>query len=151
MKINTVILSVLLCLCVLQVYAGSKEENKDASDEAFIWDVYMEYKKWCKENEIKEMTYNEWESIREEMKNNPDAVAALLSAKTVTEENSGTDEQQVLEQTEEVSEDTGLEPLVFSSPEEEELYNSIKEYYNSLSEKEKEFLKRIISEEGPEM
>jgi hypothetical protein len=133
-----VIITVLFCLSIAVVFAGGVKEKEEPVNDALIWDIYMEYTKWCKENSLEPLTYHEWEDIREEMKNNPDAAGAVLNGELVLKEKE--------EENDQGTEDAG-ETLEFSSPEEEAMYNEIKEYYDSLSDLEKDYLKRIVNEE----
>jgi hypothetical protein len=141
MKLNRILimLYVLMIFSILTVYAGGKEEEEEPADDTYIWDVYMEYTEWCDENGIEAMTYEEWDSVRGEMKNNPDAAEVLLAAESENQENTDMETSE---------ENSGSETLVFATPEDEEIYNRLKSYYESLSDKEKEFLKMIIEEEN---
>ncbi len=141
----TVILNILFLFLLFNILVGCvgdlTAKNTDASDETLIWDVYMEYTKWCNVKDIEPMAYAEWETVKEEMKENPDAIQQEIArADSVSEET--VQEQTSREATAEE------ETLVFETPEEEAAYIKVKEFYDSLSELEKEYLKGIIEEDA---
>ncbi len=148
------ILILFLVIVILTGCVGDLTKDEDASDETLIWDVYMEYIKWSGEKNIEPMTYAEWDAIKEEMKNNPDAIQQEIARADAVLEQAAI-EQAALEQAEleQTAEETTAqeEALVFATPEEETAYNKVKEFYNSLSDMEKEYLEKIIIDESMNM
>ena len=141
----TVILNILFLFLLFSILVGCVGDltahDTDENDETLIWSVYMEYTKWCNVKDIEPMAYIEWEKVKEEMKENPDAIQQEIARANTLEE-----QEAMVQAGEEAAAEE--ETLVFATPEEEAAYKKVKEFYDSLSEIEKEYLKGIIEEDA---